>query len=304
MERGGTVLGLAVAIVVLILAAGATLVVRRGGGSSDLQDLVRRHVAAMPGRGSGGYRRPTAAERQAAGAAWRLVEQGAIAGARATLRPFGYTVQEVKLIGGSGPGTAISGPGGLFIYRPGGSDLVVEVPHPIADSATEVLGVELFNTARASALLVAGAHRAAAPDEGSDVAHEPSSAFHAMHVAATASERTAVQLHGFAQYSAPGLDVIVSSGGPPESEDTAGAVAARLSGRFRTCRWAPTSPPPCAALGGTRNAQVRQTRAVGGEFVHLEVGRKVRISPVLRRALVKQVATALRADQTLKGHGA
>jgi len=94
-------------------------------------------------------------------------------------------------------------------------EIVVEVPHPVADWRTDPEGVEIFRQLGARALLIAGADRCAntaystcngltiaygesEPYRQSDVAHAPQTMFQAAHRAlvACSNETVAIQLHG------------------------------------------------------------------------------------------------------------
>lgn len=91
------------------------------------------------------------------------------------------------------------------------SPLVIEVPHPVSDSNTEIEGIEAFLETRARAFILSGTHRRSNLKESpctqatedsdyavSDPAHNVNTMFHSAHTAI--SERrpgtVAVQLHG------------------------------------------------------------------------------------------------------------
>jgi hypothetical protein len=124
----------------------------------------------------------------------------------------------------------ISAGWGTYVIRQGeGQAVVVEVPHPQADSRTRSEGATLFRALQARALLVAGAHRCAnqayAPCGGttiacgqvepyrtSDVAHAVRTAFQTAHttLAACGSNVITVQLHGNSLDTCP--DLFISNG--------------------------------------------------------------------------------------------
>lgn len=102
--------------------------------------------------------------------------------------------------------------GGTYVWNPGAAwPVVIEVPHPSHDSATDRQGIELFLDARASVLLLSGTHRnsghgdTACTSSGgseyrrSDAAHAVAHLFHAAHVQTEQSlpEPVYLQLHGF-----------------------------------------------------------------------------------------------------------
>lgn len=88
---------------------------------------------------------------------------------------------------------------------------VISAPHPQADIDTEHIALELWRKTDNAMLMVAGAHRDAA-DELADVAREEGSLFH--HVSELLAQQSVghVQIHGYADSTSEGNDVIISSG--------------------------------------------------------------------------------------------
>jgi hypothetical protein len=98
----------------------------------------------------------------------------------------------------------------------GTRDVVIEAPHPVADSNTDTESATVFSSARAELYLLAGAHRCANPNASgcdgttdacssgtnnpyrdSDAAHSVKTPFWAMHAAISAAGASPfVQLHG------------------------------------------------------------------------------------------------------------
>jgi hypothetical protein len=119
---------------------------------------------------------------------------------------------------------------GTYVLRPAPArDLLIEVPHPLADSRTRSEGAALFRSLSARALLVAGAHRCAnagpancggttiacgelGPYRESDVAHATQTMFQAAHqaLAPCDGESLAIQLHGNSLATCP--DLFISNG--------------------------------------------------------------------------------------------
>jgi hypothetical protein len=110
---------------------------------------------------------------------------------------------------------------GLYVFDLNSrNQLIIEVPHPVADLRTEIEGIDAFLQARAAVFLMAGAHRRAnkketdcsKPDSGdkdaedavtypeSDVAHSVSTIFQTTHetIVMIRPKTVAVQLHGMA----------------------------------------------------------------------------------------------------------
>ncbi|UQX01690.1 hypothetical protein [Streptomyces sp. RerS4] len=209
--------------------------------------------------------------------------------------------------GRSGRGAG-RGWGRIYVDLDGPARWSVQVPHPLADRDTERLGAEVLRGAPGGVMVLAGAHREAASGAGgrgegdedaspekdpADMAHRTDSVFHAVVTELTRRGLPGIQLHGFADSSAPGARAVVSTG----AGDAAGAEAAaladalegawgarrgRVEGRVRgapdgrgaaaVCRaWA----DPCP-LAGRTNQQGRLAAERGTRFLHLELARAVR----------------------------
>ena len=124
-----------------------------------------------------------------------------------------------------------------------------------------------------------------------DVSAEPGSLFQAMTVAISAAdpELRFVQVHGYAASTAPGVDVIASTGDqarPPS------AVAERLDPLFGRVR---VFGLDTAELGGTLNVQGRLLARWPGRFLHLE------LSPRSRERLLEDAALRGQLIQALEG---
>jgi hypothetical protein len=166
---------------------------------------------------------------------------------------------------------------------------VIEVPHSFFDEGTLEVGVNAFVQVSARALLVNTVHRyrsrANAPADGSassddedesassDVAHAESSFFLTAHQACVDLLRDAavVQLHGYADASAPSADLVLSAAGSrADAEGVAKAVERALGVRVAVY------PKQIRKLGGTKNMQARAAIAAGAPFLHVEMSRSLR----------------------------
>ncbi|MGW6963743.1 hypothetical protein ACWGET_06780 [Streptomyces zaomyceticus] len=144
----------------------------------------------------------------------------------------------------------------------------VQVPHPVADSGTESLGVRLLEEVPGGALVVAGAHRTAGRGDAADGAHRTDSAFHAIITETQKKGIPGVQLHGFAKDSDRPFDAILSTGATRTAPMEAAALADRMQGDgLRVCRgWSKRCP-----LEGTTNAQGKSAKRNGATFLHVEL---------------------------------
>ncbi len=180
---------------------------------------------------------------------------------------------------------------GTIVVDPEGDDTLVEVPHPLFDIKTPMVGVEVFREARASVLLVAGAHRYSWEDKRSDVAHAPDTAFDAAHEALLPA-RFVVQPHGFHSDEEDRYPDVVLSGGvapaPPETQaiyralEDQGIDVGLFDGGSRF-----------EDLAGTTNLQGASTRESGGEFLHVELARHLREDEAERSEFARALASAL-----------
>ncbi|MGW3633543.1 hypothetical protein ACWD7F_25870 [Streptomyces sp. NPDC005122] len=149
-------------------------------------------------------------------------------------------------------------------HRPSWS---VQVPHPVFDRGTEQLGVRVLRGSPGGILVIAGAHRKSGVGNSADVAHRRDTVFHAICAELARRGMPGIQLHGFAASSAPGYDVVTSTGagsaGRHDGRDLADAL--RTHG-FRVCRaWARSCP-----LEGLTNMQGRVADDDHVAFLHIE----------------------------------
>lgn len=162
----------------------------------------------------------------------------------------------------------------------------IEIPHSYFDQHTLQLGLALFAGLEAQALLVNTVHRAGSKRTAhhkalarsgkspSDVAHVKASFFQAAHraLATQPPDRLAVQLHGFTNAKAPGVDIIVSAAGTPTRVRELELALHDAFPHYRTRLY----PDGVSVLGGTTNAQAQASRAAGCPFVHLELSARLR----------------------------
>ncbi len=206
-----------------------------GGLISELQ----RIGAQMPGSGSEGMRVPSVAQLLAWSAIIEAASRNDLETACRLIAAQGFPYQVVEFIDRPHQSERVvmlrenlpvTTGWGTYVLRPDpGRDLLIEVPHPLADSRTRTEGAVLFRSLSARALLVAGAHRCAnaapancggttiacgqvGPYRESDVAHATQTMFQAAHqaLAACAGESLTIQLHGNSLATCP--DLFISNG--------------------------------------------------------------------------------------------
>jgi hypothetical protein len=189
------------------------------------------------------------------------------------------------------------------------SALAVEVPHSFFDESTLAIGLAVFDAAHAGALIVNTVHRyrslgrdasdaPKANDEdtqapASDVAHANISYFLAAHAAflRAVPGGTAIQIHGFRDSNAEGVDAILSAARTPATlkpmaERLRDALGLRIA----------VFPKDIQRLGGTTNAQARLSREKQHRFMHLELSQTLRQRLVQDEALLARFAAIVATE--------
>ncbi len=243
------------------------------------------------------YRPPTASERAGFTAALDLAAEGEDDAALRAFAEFGYSYDSaVDPDTGRRYAIAVQEPGGerswglYLVDRTEPVRVVVEVPHPNYDLGTEEVGLALFRAAPGAVLAIAGTHRGAANGAG-DVAHRTESMFHAVATGHADRGLPQVQLHGFADTSRRGTDVVLSPGAGEVSEPARRAADLMADTGLRVCRsWA----RDCGNLEGGRNAQGVHAAEARAVFLHVEINRSVRDDRERWGEVVTALAAALR----------
>jgi hypothetical protein len=175
--------------------------------------------------------------------------------------------------------------GAVLVDRSTRPRLVVGVPHPVFDIDTEKLGIAIHRHVPGSVLLVAGAHRGAA-DGRADVAHNPRSVFHIVATEFARRQVPQVQVHGFADDTAPDTEVIVSTGAAPTTGAARDVATALRRAGLVTCRaWT----QPCGPLEGTTNDQGRAAQDLDAPFIHVELASSLRRDPAQRELVAAAI---------------
>ncbi|MFD3802081.1 hypothetical protein ACFWTC_00340 [Streptomyces sp. NPDC058619] len=249
---------------------------------TDLEQRIARFTAGFGGRG--GYRTPTERERQAFTRAFAHLLDGDTEAARAGLAEIDFTLRTVTdaaggrryaevADGASESGHTNRGWGRVYVDLDRPVRWSVQVPHPVADARTELLGVRVLRGAPGGVLVLAGAHRDAGEDGAADVAHREDSVFHGVVEELARRKLPGVQLHGFADESFRGRDAVVSTG----AGDSALADAEQLTAALRrdgldVC----TAYSARCKLAGRENEQGRTAADRRSAFLHVELNKKLR----------------------------
>jgi hypothetical protein len=197
---------------------------------------------------------------------------------------------------------------GSFILNPDSQvNVLVEVPHPIADLQTPEIGGAVFELADARGFLLAGAHRLKA-----DVPDLVDSIFHQVHTAWVGPTGTnaAWQIHGFAsaKHAFPENVQVVASAGDGAIRPELAMLHEKLEGEGLKTYVFNERPPLSSAnrrlngdvpgvtfssLAATMNEQGRHSRSLGGAFVHVELESQVRLDAEQAERAAATIAAAM-----------
>ncbi|MET8204588.1 hypothetical protein ABZT51_00875 [Streptomyces sp. NPDC005373] len=250
----------------------------RGPGGRTGVDLLTRitdYTAHFTPRT--GYRPPTRAERRTAAGGLRLLLDGHADQAKERLSGIDLSLDTVtdsstgrryaEITDRTEQGRAPRGWGRAYVETGSPARWSVQVPHPVADRNTDRLAVGVLRGGHGGVLVIAGAHRKAGRGDAADVAHRRDTVFDAFCDELAERGLPGLQIHGFADDSAPGRDVIASTGRGREGRADGRLLADELSARdFDVCRaWVRSCP-----LEGHTNVQGTKAAAEHVPFLHVE----------------------------------
>ncbi|MDT8915746.1 hypothetical protein [Amycolatopsis sp. PS_44_ISF1] len=248
------------------------------------------------------YREPTAAE---ALAAVTGIERLAFLGADAStmLAPLGFSLtpgydsvsRRPFLLAACETGTERAW-GAFLVNLSAPVQLMVQAPHPVADQHSEKLALDHWRKTPGALLILAGAHRdATGIQQGgyaiADVCKQTGSLFHQVVAAYADRNVPAVQWHGFADSSAPGLEKIVATGSANPGP-TSRRIARELADiGFAVGRgW--DSSGSGTSLTALTNVQGDDASAKGVAWTHIESSASSRSDAVARARTVAAVVAA------------
>jgi hypothetical protein len=245
-----------------------------------------------------GYRAPTRAERTTVAAAVRETLRGDLQAADRRLRNVNYRLRTSRLAGSDREVAEIAEPtatgrgwGRVYVDLSAPVRWTVQVPHPRSDLHTELIGADLFARVPGGVLILAGAPRDAARARTADMAHRRLTVFNAVCDVLVDRRIPALQIHGFADASSTGHDVVLSTG-PAGRTPAARAAADRLEAQgFTVCRaWA----HDCGQLEGKTNVQAGAAADLDVDFLHVENNHTLRADPRARDRLVTALGEVAR----------
>ncbi|MFI6699942.1 hypothetical protein ACIBJC_13350 [Streptomyces sp. NPDC050509] len=188
-------------------------------------------------------------------------------------------------------GENVRGWGRVYVALDAPVHFSVQVPHPVADAYSDQLGVGVLRGTPGGVLVIAGTRRTAGEGKAADVAHRRDTVFHAVCAELVARRMPGIQVHGFADSSAPDHDLVVSTGAGEAARPQAVTLARALSDDgFRVCRaWSAKCP-----LAGRKNKQGVLAADKDVPFLHVEVSRTVRTDPSRMRDAIEAMTAAVR----------
>ncbi|MEU2157244.1 hypothetical protein ABZ532_19885 [Streptomyces sp. NPDC019396] len=247
-----------------------------------------------------GYRRPGSRDRRIVAQGVAQLLDGQRAQAEKTLGDVDFTIRTLtdsvsgrryaEISDRSEDSPAPRGWGRVYVDLTTPARWSVQVPHPVADQRTEDLGVRVLRGTPGGVLVVAGAHRRAGNGDAADVAHRTDSVFDAICAELTERGLPAIQLHGYADDSARGYDVIASAGSGAQAQREGRTLADALRARdFAVCRaWTRDCP-----LEGRSNVQGRKAEKEDVPFLHVEFSNSVRRSTEDATRAVEAINTVI-----------
>ena len=277
--------------------------------SKDLLSEVQARKQEILGRDSGLYQAPSEAQRDQfhllASALWA----GDVSGADTLADTLGYELVELTdTVTGRvyhelrdtaqptrGWGTYLVELSGV----PDVAEYLIQTPHPLFDTDTWDIGAKLFRESRARGFLLAGAHRHANGTNTADVADPIGSIFQQVHEVwnGPRGEYVPVQIHGFnaAKHNFGTETDAVLSNGDGQISPTIVEIDRLLEDTgFKSFAFASNDQIPAndplnvlvndgiagetfSSLAARQNVQGIHSRGLGGEFIHIELERSVRI---------------------------
>jgi len=263
----------------------------------DIVAFVETIRNAMPGMGTNAFVIPTNAQLALFEDVFKDLKQQDYSSVQSKISPYGYTF--IRFISLNPTDTfyvlkeniPVQRGWGTYIFDPKASnDVTIEVPHPIWDTNTWLMGIKTFLRLDARWFLMAGTHRYANRDSSSDVAHVTQSVYHIAHKVIATS--CSIQIHGFNR-SSPEYStypaVVISNGTlyPPSVLYT---LKSKYEARgFTTGVFSTSTYGDLWRLGATTNTQGKWSNANGKTFVHIEHDYPIRTNDAQMRQAIEAI---------------
>lgn len=261
---------------------------------NDLTAVVNSFIASF--NSSMPYREPNSTEKSDGVAG---IQRLAISGADAAglLTPLGFTIssgidsvtKKPYILAASEFGTD-RGWGLYLVDLSAPVRLILEVPHPVAETSTQLMGLQHWQAVSGTLLMLSGAHRDA--NSGlADVALHTGSLFHGVAASFAGMKLPQIQYHGYDDATAPTLSQVVSAG-----TGLVGSAIKRVSAELASAGFAVgnawDSSGSGSGLTATTNVQGIDAAAKNSTWIHLTTNATTRASTDSRKLTVTAVAAA------------
>jgi hypothetical protein len=240
---------------------------------TDVLALLNNFVAPLSA--VQGYREPTGPEMTNALAGLGKLLTSTV-DASTLLTPLGFTVvtgveavtKKAFALAYSAPPTDLRGWGFFLFDLSAPIDLVIEAPHPVADSGSEQMAFAHWQKRRGALLMVAGAHKDSAAALA-NVSLQTNNVFHQLAASYASRKIGQIQWHVYSDATAPGLTQVISAG-----TGNAGAAVRRVSTELAAAGFAVgnawDSSGSGTSLTAVTNVQGIDAAAKGATWIHIE----------------------------------
>lgn len=289
----------------------------------DVEAWVAAFVASIPTNPKQPYDPPEQCEQDGFKLAATNAHAGDLPGAARYLNPLGYDVYDFTDSSGRMAVFAEQRPDedepyehGWGLYFIGIGDrpapkLLVEAPHPLFDTDSDLVAARVFDVSGALYLGVAGTHRyvngfkddaegCMGKIECADMSHQPKSVFQAMHaialILALPGEPRVYQSHGYGDENHPDLaGAQAVSAALEEPTGLSRLVTQELKkADFKVCLVGDPAGEDCSDLRALKNVQAPTTRSINhGEFIHVEAANAARTNVDVRNRMAAAIAKAM-----------
>lgn len=186
-------------------------------------------------------------------------------------------------------------PWGTYIFYLA-SDLtnfVIEVPHPVEEKNTSVIGIKSFIDSKSNVFLMSGSRKGVAP--GSDVTLNADSVFEAIHEEVTTTETPPVtlQIHGFNKHKYP--EIVLTSGTPVVISAMNGLADDLLLEGFTLGIYDGNMYDFC---GATQNVQAQYTNLKGESFIGIFLNEIVHNSTKNSAKVIESIVEYTKGETT------
>lgn len=275
-------------LVIVLVCLSATFLAEAVGYENNLVRYIFRQKNKIPRRG---YNQPSEGQIELLRQAAHFIKNNQFAGATRCANAVGYSLKSFIHTNGLTYYVLVSldpkrRSWGTYVFYLGDdkTNFAMEIPHPVTEVNTSVIGIKAFIDSQASFFLLSGSRRGAGP--GSDVTLNPDSVFEAIHEEVTTSESPpiSIQIHGFNNRRYP--EIVLTSGSPVVISAMDQLVARLLDENFTVGIYDGVQYDHC---GATQNVQAIYTNSIGNDFIGIFLNRIVHNSYNMSNLVVEAI---------------